>query len=43
MINATLQKQTLRRCVPRLMAAIVLAVSLAFAVPAMLLHYVPIL
>jgi hypothetical protein len=36
MINATLQKQTLRRCVPRLVASIIIAVGLVFAVPILL-------
>lgn len=40
MINATFQKRTLRRSLPRLLAAIVFATALAFAVPAILLSHV---
>jgi outer membrane PBP1 activator LpoA protein len=41
MINPTLQKRTLRRSLPRLLAAMVLAAAAAFAVPAILLSHAP--
>jgi outer membrane PBP1 activator LpoA protein len=41
MINPTFQKRTLRRSLPRLLAAMVLAAALAFAVPAILLSHAP--
>jgi hypothetical protein len=41
MINATFQKRTLRRSLPRLLAAMVVAAALAFAIPAIWSSHAP--